>query len=109
NPLYLTMTCSPRYVSFGKSLGKAGETCGIPLPLRSFPMASSSWTSNTSRQASDASMGCGFVIQLGHPKISQTVRPRFRRLSDVFLQLFREHEESAYLFWHAIPLRIRYR
>jgi len=50
-----------------------------------------------------------FVIQLGHPKINQGPFPPFERLCDAFPALFRAEEESVYLFWHAIPLRIRYR
>src|SRR5262249_52089712 len=49
------------------------------------------------------------VIQLGHPKINQGPFPPFERLCDAFPALFRAEEESVYLFWHAIPLRIRYR
>jgi hypothetical protein len=48
-------------------------------------------------------------IQLGHPKINQGPFPVFERVSDAFPALFRAEEESVYLFWHAIPLRIRYR
>ncbi len=49
------------------------------------------------------------LLQLGHPKINQTAFPIFERVSDVFLHLFRAEEESIYLFWHDVPLRLRYR
>jgi hypothetical protein len=32
-----------------------------------------------------------------------------QRVADAFEYLFRPEEESAYLFWHGIPVRIRYR
>ena len=50
-----------------------------------------------------------FKIQLGHPKIIQDVFEEFERVRDVFAKLFREQEESIYLFWNTIPLRFRYR
>jgi hypothetical protein len=50
-----------------------------------------------------------FTLQLGHPKIETGPFPVFRMVKDVFLRLFRAEEESIYLFWQAIPVRIRYR
>lgn len=50
-----------------------------------------------------------FALQLGHPKINQGPFPVFDCVREVFLYLFRAEEESAYLFWHTIPLRLRYR
>jgi hypothetical protein len=50
-----------------------------------------------------------FALQLGHPKINPGPFPPFERVRDAFLPLFRADEESAYLFWHDLPLRLRYR
>ena len=50
-----------------------------------------------------------FKIQLGHPKIIQDSFAEFERVKDVFAQLYREEEESIYLFWNNIPIRFRYR
>lgn len=50
-----------------------------------------------------------FALQLGHPKINQKPFPVFERLRDGIAALFRADEESVYLFWHTIPLRLRYR
>jgi hypothetical protein len=49
------------------------------------------------------------ILQLGHPKIEPGPFPAFKTVKDAFLRLFRAEEESTYLFWHAIPVRIRYR
>lgn len=49
-----------------------------------------------------------FALQLGHPKINAGPFPPFARVRDAFLPLFRAEEESAYLFWHDLPLRLRY-
>ncbi|MBX2998654.1 MAG: hypothetical protein KF893_09115 [Caldilineaceae bacterium] len=50
-----------------------------------------------------------FTIQLGHPKIKTGPFPTLEKVKDAFFFLFRPEEESIYLFWHAIPLRMRYR
>lgn len=49
------------------------------------------------------------VIQLGHPKIATDSFTEFSSVSDVFLKLFRINEESTFLFWHDIPIQLRYR
>ena len=49
-----------------------------------------------------------FLLQLGHPKINSLEQKEFESLSEVFRFLFRENEESAYLFWHDIPIRWHY-
>jgi hypothetical protein len=49
-----------------------------------------------------------FQIQLGHPKILAPENKAFDRLAEVFPKLFAENEESAYLFWHQIPIRWHY-
>lgn len=49
-----------------------------------------------------------FLIQLGHPKINSLERKEFENLAEVFRFLFRENEESAYLFWYDIPIRFHY-
>lgn len=51
----------------------------------------------------------GFQIQLGHPKIMQESFEPFVKVKDVFQDLFREDEESIYLFWDSVPLRFRYK
>jgi len=50
-----------------------------------------------------------FTLQLGHPKITAQHFPEFSEVKQVFLSLFREEEESVYLFWNEIPLQFRYR
>lgn len=50
-----------------------------------------------------------FSIQLGHPRINPRPFPEFKTVRDVFPQLFRPEEESSYLFWGEIPIRLRYR
>ncbi|MEM7185444.1 MAG: hypothetical protein AAF466_02200 [Bacteroidota bacterium] len=50
-----------------------------------------------------------FTVQLGHPKIIQDTPREFEKMQDIFLAVFREVEESAYLFWNDIPIRLRYR
>lgn len=49
------------------------------------------------------------MIQLGHPKIERGPFPMFKTVNTVFLELFRVEEESSYLFWNDIPIRLRYR
>lgn len=51
----------------------------------------------------------GFHIQVGHPKIKRSISRGYDRILDAFKDIFREDEESAYLFWNEIPVRIRYR
>ena len=53
--------------------------------------------------------GDEFALQLGHIKIRQEPFPAFATVKEVFLHLFRAEEESIYLFWRAIPVRVRYR
>ncbi len=50
-----------------------------------------------------------FTIQLGHPKITAQHYPEFSEVKEAFLSLFREEEESVYLFWNEIPVQFRYR
>jgi hypothetical protein len=50
----------------------------------------------------------GFQVQLGHPRI-RISRPVSAGLGDALSLLFRPDEESVYLFWQEIPIRIRYR
>ena len=50
-----------------------------------------------------------FTLQLGHPKITAQHFPEFSAVKQVFLSLFREEEESVYLFWNEIPIQLRYR
>ena len=50
-----------------------------------------------------------FFIQLGHPKIGPGPFPEFETVREAFLHLFRTEEESSYLFWSEIPIRLRYR
>lgn len=48
-------------------------------------------------------------LQLGHPRINQRHFRHFEKIKEVFLHLFRPEEESIYLFWHQVPIRVRYR
>lgn len=50
-----------------------------------------------------------FTLQLGHPKINPLPPTEFASVRDAFLDLFREEEESVYVFWQEIPLQFRYR
>lgn len=50
-----------------------------------------------------------FTLQLGHPKINKARPAVYSSLTDVFPVLFREQEESIYLFWKEIPVRLSYR
>ena len=47
-------------------------------------------------------------IQSGHPKIKSTTTAEFASVQDVFFEVFREKEEVLYLFWHEIPIAMRY-
>lgn len=49
-----------------------------------------------------------FLLQLGHPKINALDQKEFPNVAEAFRFLFRENEESAYLFWHDIPIRWHY-
>lgn len=49
------------------------------------------------------------AIQLGHPQVLHSTQREFKTLQDAFLHLFSDQEESIYLFWHRIPIRLRYR
>lgn len=50
-----------------------------------------------------------FSIQLGHPKVKVLPVLEFKSIRSVFTSLFRECEESSYLFWNGAPIRLRYR
>ena len=48
-------------------------------------------------------------IQLGHLRLASHIPNNvFINASESLKQLFRRHEESAFLFWHEIPIRFRY-
>ncbi len=50
------------------------------------------------------------TIQLGHPKIkSQIDRQSIASIKEIFPLLFVQAEESIYVFWNNIPIRLRYR
>ncbi len=49
-----------------------------------------------------------FQIQMGYPKIVQSETVTYKRVDEVFLELFREEEESFFILWRNIPLRFRY-
>jgi len=49
-----------------------------------------------------------FTLQLGHPTIKQYAPKQYAAVRDVLLELFRENEESSYLFWNNIPIALRY-
>ncbi|MDX2301969.1 MAG: hypothetical protein NW226_04175 [Microscillaceae bacterium] len=50
------------------------------------------------------------IIQLGHPQVNPIPEGKvFSAFQDVFLDLFKSEEEAIYLYWHKIPIRIRYR
>jgi len=49
-----------------------------------------------------------FTLQLGHPTIRRYAPKQYAALRDVFLELFRDNEESIYLFWNNIPISLRY-
>jgi hypothetical protein len=48
------------------------------------------------------------ILQLGHPKIHLGSSHFFEQPSVIFVHTFRPEEESVYLFWHQIPIRLRY-
>ena len=50
-----------------------------------------------------------FTIQLGHPKINKAKPAVYTTMAEIFPVLFREQEESVYLFWKEVPVRINYR
>jgi hypothetical protein len=50
-----------------------------------------------------------FTLQLGHPKINKAKPAVYTTMAEIFPVLFREQEESVYLFWKEIPVRINYR
>ena len=56
----------------------------------------------------DESIKNPFTIQCGHPTIKDVEAVQFDTLSDVFPYLFHENEESAYIFWNEIPIRMHY-
>lgn len=48
------------------------------------------------------------TIQLGHPKINQLPAQELKQVREAFLKLFHPLEESIYVFWNGIPIRLRY-
>lgn len=50
-----------------------------------------------------------FSLQLGHLKIRSGPFPVARSISEALKILFREQEESVYVFWHDVPIRFRYK
>lgn len=50
------------------------------------------------------------VLQLGHPKVNPIPEGKiYTVFQDVFLDLFESEEEAIHLYWHKIPIRLRYR
>lgn len=51
----------------------------------------------------------GLSLQLGHPKIRGGPLHEVLSVPLAIQLLFRKEEESAYLYWHDIPIRFRYK
>ena len=50
------------------------------------------------------------VLQLGHPKINPIPEGKnYSKFQDIFLDLFDSEEEAIHMYWHKIPIRLRYR
>lgn len=49
-----------------------------------------------------------FVIQAGHPRALPAPKKTYPSLAEVFIDLFSENDESAWLFWNQIPVRFHY-
>jgi len=50
-----------------------------------------------------------FKLQLGHPKIRVNTVEEYDNVREVFSSMFRRYEESTFIYWNNIPIRIRYR
>ncbi len=49
-----------------------------------------------------------FTIQLGHPKINTLSDTTFRKVRDVMLKLFHQHEEQWFLLYQDTPIAFSY-